>query len=283
MFKRFPFLDLEPGAEGGAAGGAAPAAAPDAPAPAAAPPAAPSLMARGASAAPAAPAAPAADGDAAPVAVPEKYQVKNEDGTVNHEATALKLAEGYAHLSKRMGGGDAPPKSPDEYAPPVPAGLTLEALKQDPMFTGFLKGAHSKGMTNAQVGYVLEAMAEREAMRSSPEIAEAELRKEWKTDADLQAGLAQSFRAAKAYAGGDEQFAKIEAKFGSDPDFIRLMARIGKELGEDTQPAAGITSSEAMTLESLMASPAYFDGKHPDHRKVVAQVSALYAKKTGGA
>lgn len=160
--------------------------------------------------------------------------------------------------------------------------MKLEDLKADPLYTGFLKGAHARGMTNAHVSYVLEAMAQREAMRNSPEAAEVELRKEWKTDDQLQAGLTKAYRAAAAYAGGDETLQRLQGKFGSDPDFIRIMAKIGGEMGEDTAPAQGLNANESDTLQSLMANPAYLNQKHPEHALVVKRVQALYLKKTGG-
>lgn len=208
--------------------------------------------------------------------MPEKYLVKREDGTTDWEATALKQAGGYDALSKRMGSGDAPPKTPEEYAPAVTAGLSLDKLKADPKYQGFLKGAHARGMTNAQVGYVLDHYA----LSMQPDIAgaEAELRTTWATDDQMQRGLAQAFRATAAYAGDDDTRARLDAKFGSDPDFIRLMARIGNELQED-RPASGITQAEADTLESLIASPAYMDPKHPEHAATVRKAQTLYAKK----
>lgn len=208
--------------------------------------------------------------------MPEKYLVKREDGTTDWEATALKQAGGYDALSKRLGSGDAPPKSPEEYAPAVTAGLSLDKLKADPKYQGFLKGAHARGMTNAQLGYVLDHYA----MAQQPDIAgaEAELQKTWPTSDQLQRGLAQSYRATAAYAGDEETRGRLEAKFGNDPDFIRLMARIGNELQED-QAAPVFSSADADTLESLMASPAYMDAKHQDHATTVRKVQALYAKK----
>ena len=208
--------------------------------------------------------------------MPEKYIVKREDGSTDWEATALKQAGGYQALSQRLGAGDAPPKSPDEYAPAVTAGISLDALKADPKYQGFLKGAHARGMTNAQLGYVLDHYA----MAQQPDIAgaEAELRKTWATDDQLQRGLAQSYRATAAYAGDDATRERLEQKFGNDPDFIRLMARIGNELQED-RPPAGITQAESDTLESLMSSPAYLDARHPEHAVVVRKAQALYAKK----
>ncbi|MEL4181231.1 hypothetical protein [Roseateles sp. PN1] len=285
--------------DGSLAGGASstPAPSPDAsaaapsPAPAdsasAAPAAQPgSLLARGAadaadgSATAAAPAGPA-DGVSA---IPEKYLVKNEDGTTNWEASALKQAQGYQHLSQRLG-SDAPPKSPEEYAPELPAGVTLDALKSDPMYAGFLKGAHSKGMTNAQVGYVVAEFAQRmqlaEQMRNSPEVGEAELRKVWQTDQQMQQGLGQSYRAAKTFSQDEGHMQRLDAKFGNDPDYIQLMARIGKELGEDSPPG-GITPVESETRAQLMASPAYLDNKHPEHKATVAKVRMLYEKQHAG-
>lgn len=212
--------------------------------------------------------------------MPEKFVVKKEDGSTDWEATALKIAgDGYAPLEKRLGTGDAPPKSPDEYAPAVTAGISLDALKADPKYQGFLKGAHARGMTNAQVGYVLDHYAM--ALQPDPAAAEAELRKDWATDDQLQRGLAQAYRATAAYAGGDEALQKLMAKYENDPDFIRLMSRIGNEMQED-RPPAGITQAESDTLESLMKSPAYFDAKHPEHNATVRKAKELYAKKYPG-
>ena len=239
-------------------------------------------MARGAAAATATPATAGAPADpAAAAGIPEKYLVKKEDGTTDHEASALKLAQGYDSLAKRMGSGEAPPKTADEYAPTMPEGMSLDALKADPLYGGFLKGAHSRGMNNAQLSYVLDAMQVRENMRNSPEAAEAELRKDFTNDQALTQALQRSYRATAAYAGTEETRGKLEAKFGNDPDFIRLMARIGGELGEDSPPA-GLSGAESQTLESLVAHPAYLDRKHPEHARVVAQTKAMYAKKTGG-
>jgi hypothetical protein len=256
---------------------AEPAAPVSAPAPVAAAPT--SLLSRGAAEpAPAASAAPAA---APAPSIPDKFIVKHEDGSVNHEATALKIAsEGYAPLERRLHAGDAPPKAPDDYAPSLPDGLKLDDLKKDPLYTGFLKGAHARGMTNAQLSYVLEGWAQREQMRSSPEVAAAELRKDWPDEATMQQGLTRAYRAAAAYAGNEETLQRIEAKFANDPDFIRLMARIGGEMAED-RPPAGLNANESETLQSLMTHPAYNDHKHPEHNAIVARTKALYAKKYG--
>lgn len=159
--------------------------------------------------------------------------------------------------------------------------MSMDALKADPLFAGFLKGAHAKGMNNGQVSYILGEFQQRMQLladqRADPAIAEAELMKVWTTPAAMEAGLGKSYRAAKAFAEGDDHFAAVEKKFGSDPDFIRLMAKVGAELGED-KPVGGLTTVEAETLKSLKAHPAYGDARHAEHRSVVAKVTALYNK-----
>jgi len=245
-------------------------------------------MARGAAPAPAGspPAAPPAPaGDAPPAAIPDKYIVKNEDGTTNWEASALKQAQGYTSLAQRLGSGEAPPKTADEYAPELPAGITMEALKTDPLFAGFLKGAHAKGLNNAQVSYAISEFQQRmllaEQQRNDPGVAEAELGKVWQTPQQMEQGLTASFRGAQAFAEDKDHAERIDKKFGNDPDFIRLMARVGKELGEDAPPQ-GLNTVEAESLEVLERSPAYLDQKHPEHKVVVAKVKSLYDKKFAG-
>lgn len=210
---------------------------------------------------------------------PEKFLVKNAEGQVDWQASAIKAAvEGYAPLEKKLHAGEAPPKSPEDYAPELPEGMSLEALKADPLYQGFLKGAHARGINNQQLGWVLATYAERLSLKNSPEAAEVELRKTWASDDAMQQGLANSYRAVKAFAGDDETFDRLQEKFGNDPDFIRFTAKIAPELRED-RPAVGLTAAENETLESLMGSKAYMDNKDPMHAQVVAKVRTLYAKK----
>ena len=257
---------------------AAPVEAPAA-APAAAP--APSLMARGkdVEVKPEPEAKPEAKPDPS---VPEKYLVKAADGSIDWQATALKQhADGYQPLLQKMHGGEAPPKTPDDYIPEA-QGVDIAKLKEDPLYKGFVKGAHSLGINNKQLSYILEGYAQRLALQApTPETAEAELRKTWASDDALQAAVGRSYRAVSAFAGDEETKARLDQKFGNDPDFIRLMARIGSELGED-KPVGGLNAAESETLDSLIKSPAYFDTKHPDHARVVERAKALYAKKFPG-
>lgn len=182
-----------------------------------------------------------------------------------------------------MGAGEAPPKDADGYQPDLPQGMTLEALKTDPLFSGFLKGAHSKGLNNGQVSWLLSQFQERMAMVTAgpdPAVAEAELAQIWKLPGEMDKGLKDSYRGAHAFAADADHAKRIGEKFGNDPDFIRLMARIGAELGEDKSPS--ITSVEQESLEQIMASKAYHDKSDPGHAIAVAKAKALYAKKFPG-
>ncbi|BCD83601.1 hypothetical protein PSm6_00080 [Pseudomonas solani] len=106
--------------------------------------------------------------------IPEKYRVTKDDGSLDLEQSSRKLAESYKHLETRMGSGDAPPKSFDEYAPKIEAeGFNWDEFKADEGSQSFLKGAHAKGLTNAQVEFVLgeylkAAPSYWPAMRRSP-------------------------------------------------------------------------------------------------------------------
>ena len=304
--RRYPLCNEAEAAVSTGSPAAAPAATPAAPAPAepvpaagapaasAAPavsaPAAPaaqpgSLLARGAADAAAAPAPAGGDGEAGdkPAAIPDKYIVKREDGSTDWEASALKQAQGYGELAKRLGQGEAPPQTPEGYAPELPQGVSMEQLKTDPLFAGFLKGAHAVGLNNKQVSYLLGEFQQRVQLMNDqaadPAVAEAELGKVWQTPQQMQRGLQGAYRGTHAFAADQEHAQRLEKKFGSDPDFIRLMAKVGSELGEDRLPEGGLTQVETESLESLRRSEAYNNSKHPDHAKTVAKVNALYAKK----
>lgn len=88
--------------------------------------------------------------------VPKKFRVMDDDGKLNVESSARKLAESYMHLEKRLGHGDAPPKSIDDYAPKIDAeGFQWDEFKADPEMQSFLNAAHAKGITNDQMGFIL--------------------------------------------------------------------------------------------------------------------------------
>jgi hypothetical protein len=224
----------------------------------------------------------AAGAEGGAITIPEKYQVKKEDGSIDIEASSLKLAEAYGHLEKRLGSGDAPPKTAEDYQIAVPD--TLKDVwnpKEDPLLGEFLKNAHAAGMNQKQVDLAMQTyldvvpkLLEGSKTLSSEECT-AELQKAWNTPEQYKAEVRKAYQAAMAY--GDTDAEAILKDYGNDPRVIRLLARVGGEMGEDrsvTPPGGGIPQGQ--TAESLMMSEAYNNPKHPEHAAVSRQVAAHF-------
>lgn len=228
--------------------------------------------------------------------LPEKYRVAKDGGEIDLEASAKKVAEGYAHLSQRLGAGDVPPKTPDEYAPKVEAeGFNWNEFKADPEMQSFLKGAHAKGVTNDQLSFILGEYA-----RVAPTLVEgagaltvedcnAALAQVWKTPAEQTEGVRHAYCAAETFASKiGLTYDDIEAAgLGNNPLFIRLMAAIGPELGEDSSPnTSGMSSgmsdedfnTQTADLRNQLAQMPVSDKRRP---AVQQKLDALYAKRFG--
>lgn len=248
---------------------------------------------------PAAPAAPAPTGSVLDSGanttdfIPEKYRVVKEDGSLDLDQSSRKLAESYKHLETRLGSGDVPPKTADEYAVKLEGveGFDWDEFKADEGTQSFLKGAHAKGLTNDQVQYVIG-----EYMKAAPGLVEggvqlstqdcaAALKAVWGDEQAMAQNVRASYRAAEAFAsepGKPGNFAALQAKYGNDPDFIAFAANIGKELKEDSAINGGAQVSEAdfavKTAElrqQLQTLPAH----DPKRKGIQAQLDDLYNSK----
>jgi hypothetical protein len=280
MFKkwmRYVLMD-QAGDDGAASGGAAAAGA----------------QADGAAVAAASGAAAAADGSPAtvlqaaagaeqPKGIPEKFQVKNEDGTLNLEASSAKLAEAYSHAEKRVGSGDLPPKTAAEYEVTVPETLAgAWDPAGDTLLDSFKEKALAAGYTQAQFDLAIAAYGDIAPglvagnIALSAEECTADLKAAWKTDGEYKAGTEAAARAIKAY-GGEEADALL-TKYGNDPALIKFLARVGNEVTEDKSldPGAQLGGD---TIEALEASPAYRNASDPQHAAVSARVRAYYEAK----
>ena len=218
--------------------------------------------------------------------IPEKYRVVGEDGKLNVEGSARKLADAYTHLEKRMGSGDTPPKTADEYAPKVDVeGFKWDEFKADPRMQSFMKSAHAKGITNDQMGFILGEYAQlapelvNGAAALDSEAAATQLRETWKTDAEFNKNIGLAFRAFNSLADDSDKGRMDE--IGNNPMVIRMLAKIGAEMQEDSPAGADSNPGEQQTIRDLMKSPAYMDSKHADHERVSAQVKAYYQKRYG--
>ncbi|HFN3646602.1 TPA: hypothetical protein ACHFNW_002714 [Enterobacter hormaechei] len=218
--------------------------------------------------------------------LPEKFRVMGEDGKLSIESSARKLAENYTHLEKRMGSGDAPPKTSDEYAPKVEVeGFNWEEFKADPRMQSFMKTAHAKGITNDQMSFILGEYAQRApelvggAAALDSEAASTQLREVWKTDAEFNKNIGLAFRAFNSLAD-DADKGRID-EIGNNPMVIRMLAKVGAEMQEDAPAGGDVNLEEQQTIRDLMKSPAYMDPKHADHERISATVKAYYQKRYG--
>lgn len=220
--------------------------------------------------------------------LPDKYKVSKTDGSLDVEASARKLGESYKHLEQRFGSGDVPPKTADDYAPKVEAeGFNFNEFKKNDEAQSFLKAAHAKGINNDQLSFVLSEYYKQapQLVQGAKELdsqsAQAELRKEWKTDAEYTAGIQQAIRTFNAYATEEEK-SQIDL-VGNNPLVIRLLSRIGKELKEDT-PAQGqmaIQGNFDSQVAELRAQAATLDSRDPRRKQIMDQINSLYQRKFG--
>ena len=221
---------------------------------------------------------------AAPVGIPEKYQVKKDDGSLDLEASTAKLAEAYVNAEKRIGSGDIPPKVAADYTVEVPDALK-DAWKpeEDGLLSAFKDKAHKAGFTQAQfdlaIGEYLQVVPNLLAAtsRMSTDDCVADLKKDWATDETYKAQVGNAYRALASFAG--DQTEGLMADYGNDPRFVRMMAKIGGELTEDSALDPGQQQSNAETVNGLMMSEAYTNPKHPDHAKVSRQIANHFEKQ----
>ena len=223
--------------------------------------------------------------------IPEKFRVSKDDGAIDLEASAKKVEEHRANLEKRLGSGDIPPKTPEEYAPTVEAdeGFDVKAFMADEGTKGFLKGAHAKGMTNEQVSYVLSQYAKtapllvQGAQAMDTEAVQANLRETWKDDAEYNRNIDAYWKTAHIIARkAGIEYDEEASGLARNPTFVKMMAAISKEFQEDTPPgsASPVASDD---IKKLMASEAYNNPKHIDHERVSRQVREHFQRTYGTA
>lgn len=205
--------------------------------------------------------------------VPDKF--KDETG----ELKLKEIAKSYANLEKRLGAGDAPPKTPDEYKLDykLPEGVAINKENEK----GFLAACHAQGMTNKQVQFVMDKYAgligDQVKNTDTKPKAEAELKKAWGEQFGEKVTLAQ--KAFKALPQ-DEVNVKSLAKIANNPGFVSLLAYIGKGLKEDVPPVVnGGNRGGDDEIQAAMRSEPYWNAKHPEHLSVKARVEAYHKAK----
>lgn len=224
--------------------------------------------------------------------IPEKYQVKKDDGTLDLDASSRKLAEAYGNAEKRIGSGDVRPKAAEEYTVTVPEAFA-EVFKpeEDPGFQEFRTKAFEAGMTQKQLDLVMG-----QYFTMAPQLVagaaiidsgacKTELEKTWATPATYDRNIGHAFTAVSALAGKAgidvNELMSPKNPLGNNPQFLRLMAALGPELAEDKNPNNDGNLLSSDDLETLMVSDAYTNPSHKDHAKVSEKVRRAFERKHG--
>jgi hypothetical protein len=214
----------------------------------------------------------------------DKVLAKNEAGQPDWEATARNAEKARQHLEKKLGTGDIPPASAAEYTFAPPEELKdfalkddrIESFKAEALKHGFTKGQFEFAMNAflASAGDLMEGAAKLTATQ-----ARTELQKYWPTTAEIESNLQNAGRAIRGLPA-DLQQATVE--LGTNPAFLRAMAFYGAQTREDAPPSGALPpSTGGASIESLMASEAYRNSRHPDHQRVSQQVAAFYQRVHG--
>lgn len=207
--------------------------------------------------------------------IPDKFKVTAEDGTVDYKATVAKLSESYSGLEKRVGTGDLPPKTVDEYKVER-EGFDFEEFKKDELNNSFLKSAHAQGITNKQLDFLLSEYDKRavDLVSNNSQIdtdtTVQTLQSEWGDK--YEANIFNAVKAARACGITDEQI--NDPLIGNNVAFIKMASYFGSQLNEDRPVSNGTPVNVDIT--SLMRSPAFFDSKHAEHKSVKAQIDSYY-------
>lgn len=215
--------------------------------------------------------------------VPEKFLAKKEDGSVDWEAVTKKAIPSYRELEKRLGSGELPPKTADEYKVEkfLPEGFEANPEAMKPV----LGKMHELGLNNKQVQGMLTLYGDLLGQgvateKASMEQALTNLKAYWGDETPKNLELAN--KAVAVYADDEEKKLLSDPKIANNPALLRLLAKVGADLGEDRIPGGSSTGGGDSELESLRRSEAYWDDKHPDHKATVDKVAKHYEKMHQG-
>lgn len=208
--------------------------------------------------------------------IPDKFKVMDEStGTVDYKATLAKMNESYTGLEKRVGTGDLPPKTADEYKIER-EGFSFDEFKADESNQAFLKAAHEKGITNSQLDFLLSEYDSRavDLVSTSSQLdtdtTVETLQSEW--GKDYESNIFNAVKAAKACGISEDQI--NDPLIGNNVAFIKMAAYFGSQITEDKPISIGTPVSE--DISSLMRSEAFFNPRHPDHKATKERIDQHY-------
>ncbi|WP_407487493.1 hypothetical protein [Acinetobacter baumannii] len=208
-------------------------------------------------------------------AIPEKFKVTAEDGSVDYKATVAKMNELYSYLEKKVGTGEVAPKSVDEYKLER-EDFDFEEFKADESNKEFLTEAHKHGITNKQLDFLISEYDKRavnlvsNSSQIDTDTTVQTLQSDWGDK--YEANIFNAVKAARACGITDEQI--NDPMIGNNVAFIKMGAYFGSQMTEDKPVSNGTPVN--VDIQSLMRSEAFFNPKHPDHKSVKAQIDSYY-------
>jgi len=208
-------------------------------------------------------------------AIPDKFKVTAEDGSVDYKATVAKMNDSYTYLEKKVGTGEVAPKSVDEYKLER-EDFDFEEFKADESNKEFLTEAHKHGITNKQLDFLISEYDKRAVnlVSNSSQIdtdsTVQTLQSDWGDK--YEANIFTAVKAARACGITDEQI--NNPLIGNNVAFIKMAAYFGSQMTEDKPVSNGTPVN--VDIQSLMRSEAFFNPKHPDHKSVKAQIDSYY-------
>lgn len=174
------------------------------------------------------------------------------------------------------------PDSIDGYEVDV-EGFNYDEFKAIPENQEFLERAREAGLDSKSLNFLLgeynqllPALMEGNAALNNEACVSA-MKETWGADTDTNFGYARA-AADNAIQNGILTPEEVNSpEFGNNPLVLKMAAYFGQQLGEDTPPS-NTQQSGAVDVQSLMASEAYMNEGHPDHKRVYAEVQKAYAK-----
>ena len=174
------------------------------------------------------------------------------------------------------------PDSIDGYEVDV-EGFNYDEFKAIPENQEFLERAREAGLDSKSLNFLLgeynqliPSLVEGNAALDNEACVSA-MKEKWGADTDTNFGYARA-AADNAIQNGILTPEEVNSpEFGNNPLVLKMAAYFGQQLNEDTPPS-NTQQSGAVDVQSLMASEAYLNDKHPDHKSVSAQVERYYSK-----
>jgi hypothetical protein len=171
----------------------------------------------------------------------------------------------------------------DDYKVEVD-GFNFDDFKAIPENQEFLERAKEAGLDNKTLNFalkeyndIIQNVVVANAVLDA-EACTAEMKQAWGSDANTN--FTHAHTAANHLVNNGILTAEDinNPAFGNNPLVLKMAAYLGAQLHEDTPPS-NTQQSGSEDIQSLIASEAYTNERHPDHNRVYAQVQKAYEKQ----